>query len=84
MEPRIVWSYDGIEIDTSTIKADFLSTGTLTVATSPFNLKEYNKVTTSYTPPEIKELHNCNNCGGAVDEEGYCRYCGSRVYFFGH
>lgn len=40
-------------------------------------------VYTSSRPEPIQELHNCNNCGGTVDEEGYCRYCGSRVYFFG-
>lgn len=31
----------------------------------------------------VQELHNCPNCGGSVDEEGVCRYCGSRVYRFG-
>lgn len=31
----------------------------------------------------VQELHNCPNCGGSVDEEGLCRYCGSRVYRFG-
>ena len=40
-------------------------------------------VVDSYQPPRIEELHNCNNCGGSIDEKGYCRYCGSRVYFFG-
>ena len=44
-----------------------------------------NKIyTSSCSRPElIQELHNCNNCGGTVDEKGYCRFCGSRVYFFG-
>lgn len=31
----------------------------------------------------VQELHNCPNCGGSVDAEGVCRYCGSRVYKFG-
>lgn len=31
----------------------------------------------------IQELHNCPNCGGSVDGEGMCKYCGSRVYRFG-
>lgn len=31
----------------------------------------------------VQELHNCPNCGGSVDAEGICRYCGSRVYKFG-
>lgn len=31
----------------------------------------------------VQELHNCPNCGGSIDAEGICRYCGSRVYKFG-
>ena len=31
----------------------------------------------------VQELHNCPNCGGSVDGEGMCKYCGSRVYRFG-
>ena len=44
-----------------------------------------NKIYTSSSsrPELIQELHNCENCGGTVDEKGYCRFCGSRVYFFG-
>ena len=41
------------------------------------------KLTVSSRPKLIQELHNCENCGGTVDEKGYCRFCGSRVYFFG-
>ena len=41
------------------------------------------KLTVSSSPRHIQELHNCENCGGTVDEKGYCRFCGSRVYFFG-
>ena len=26
------------------------------------------------------KLENCGHCGGSVDNKGYCRYCGSRVY----
>ena len=26
------------------------------------------------------KLENCDHCGGSVDNKGYCRYCGSRVY----
>ena len=26
------------------------------------------------------KLGNCDHCGGSVDNKGYCRYCGSRVY----
>ena len=26
------------------------------------------------------KLENCDHCGGSVDNNGYCRYCGSRVY----
>lgn len=42
-----------------------------------------NKLTVSSSPRHAQELHNCENCGGTVDEKGYCRFCGSRVYFFG-
>ena len=41
------------------------------------------KLTVSSSPRHAQELHNCENCGGTVDEKGYCRFCGSRVYFFG-
>ena len=40
------------------------------------------KLTVSSSPKHAQELHNCENCGGTIDEKGYCRFCGSRVYFF--
>lgn len=30
----------------------------------------------------IKRLHNCPNCGGTLQDDGACRFCGSRVYDF--
>ena len=41
------------------------------------------KIAASSSPRHAQELHNCENCGGTIDEKGYCRFCGSRVYFFG-
>ena len=30
----------------------------------------------------IESLTNCPNCGGALNESGRCRFCGSKVYDF--
>ena len=30
----------------------------------------------------IERLHNCPNCGGTLQDDGACRFCGSRVYDF--
>ena len=30
--------------------------------------------------PQMTKLENCSNCGGTVDDRGYCKYCGSKVY----
>lgn len=30
----------------------------------------------------INRLHNCPNCGGTLQDDGACRFCGSRVYDF--
>lgn len=30
----------------------------------------------------IDRLHNCPNCGGTLQDDGCCRFCGSRVYDF--
>ena len=30
----------------------------------------------------IDKLTNCPNCGGALNEAGRCRFCGSKVYDF--
>ena len=30
----------------------------------------------------IDRLHNCPNCGGTLQDDGACRFCGSRVYDF--
>ena len=30
----------------------------------------------------IERLHNCPNCGGALQDNGRCRFCGSKVYDF--
>ena len=30
----------------------------------------------------IEKLKNCPNCAGILDEEGRCKYCGSKVYDF--
>lgn len=48
-----------------------------------FEINGNDKLTVSSSPRHAQELHNCENCGGTVDEKGYCRFCGSRVYFFG-
>lgn len=29
-----------------------------------------------------ERLHNCPNCGGALQDDGRCRFCGSKVYDF--
>ena len=53
------------------------------ITTTSIMQPDYTVTVCAPDPEPIQELHNCNNCGGTVDEEGYCRYCGSRVYFFG-
>lgn len=30
----------------------------------------------------IDRLHNCPNCGGTLQDDGACRFCGSKVYDF--
>ena len=30
----------------------------------------------------IEKLHNCPNCGGTLQDDGCCRFCGSKVYDF--
>lgn len=30
----------------------------------------------------IERLHNCPNCGGTLQDDGACRFCGSKVYDF--
>ncbi len=30
----------------------------------------------------IEQLHNCPNCAGALQDNGRCRFCGSKVYDF--
>lgn len=30
----------------------------------------------------IERLHNCPNCGGTLQDDGACRFCGSRIYDF--
>ena len=30
----------------------------------------------------IERLHNCPNCGGTLQDDGICRFCGSKVYDF--
>lgn len=30
----------------------------------------------------IERLHNCPHCGGTLQDDGACRFCGSRVYDF--
>ena len=30
----------------------------------------------------VERLHNCPNCGGTLQDDGACRFCGSRVYDF--
>ena len=30
----------------------------------------------------MKIYENCPNCGGALDDTGRCKYCGSKVYDF--
>lgn len=75
----------GISYTTKTNDVDVDLIGFSYSGKSDVVVKPYYDVTTvcSQRPEPIQELHNCNNCGGTVDEEGYCRYCGSRVYFFG-
>lgn len=29
-----------------------------------------------------ERLHNCPNCGGTLQDDGKCRFCGSKVYDF--
>ena len=28
----------------------------------------------------MKLIHNCPNCGGTLQDDGRCRFCGSKVY----
>ena len=30
----------------------------------------------------MDELKNCPNCGGTLDDNGRCQYCGTKVYDF--
>lgn len=30
----------------------------------------------------MEKLHNCPNCGGTLEDDGRCRFCGSKVYDF--
>lgn len=30
----------------------------------------------------IERLHNCPHCGGTLQDDGCCRFCGSKVYDF--
>lgn len=30
----------------------------------------------------LERLHNCPNCGGTLQDDGKCRFCGSVVYDF--
>ena len=30
----------------------------------------------------MKQLHNCPNCGGYLNDSGRCEFCGSKVYDF--
>ena len=53
-----------------------------TYAGDNFEINGNDKLTVSSSSRHAQELHNCENCGGTVDEKGYCRFCGSRVYFF--
>ena len=68
--------------------------GTIPPVTAEIVCNSGNTIAISRTPADImtysrsfhdlvQELHNCPNCGGSVDGEGICRYCGSRVYRFG-
>ena len=28
----------------------------------------------------MEQIHNCPNCGGTLQDDGRCRFCGSKVY----
>lgn len=28
----------------------------------------------------MKQIYNCPNCGGTLQDDGRCRFCGSKVY----
>ena len=45
-----------------------------TISSKPHN------ITATVHLPQITKLENCSNCGGTVDDHGYCKYCGSKVY----
>ena len=84
---KIATAIKNFGITTSEAKIAF---GSLTATTiNDSNTLVYNPiawndaVTVSSVPRRIEKLHNCENCGGTIDEKGYCKFCGSRVYFFG-
>ena len=57
--------------------ASYITTTTdnkYTISSKPHN------ITATVHLPQITKLENCSNCGGTVDDRGYCKYCGSKVY----
>ncbi len=68
------YTCDGKKLVSATPSITPTTVGKYYISSSPHSL------TTSVHLPQITKLENCSNCGGTVDDQGYCKYCGSKVY----
>ena len=73
--------YDAARIidNTPPVTSEIVCNNTIAISKIPSNHITYSRSFRDL----VQELHNCPNCGGSIDGEGVCRYCGSRVYRFG-
>ena len=69
-----LYTYDGKNWVSIAPSITPTTVGKYYISSSPHSL------TTSVHLPQITKLENCSNCGGTVDDRGYCKYCGSKVY----
>ena len=65
--------------DIPPVTSEIVCNNTIAISKTPANIITYSRSFRDL----VQELHNCPNCGGSIDGEGMCRYCGSRVYRFG-